>query len=114
MTTALDLITTAAKKLGAIGTGEVLTAAQGTDGLSALNSMLESLALDRLLVFHVKQSSFSWPGSTSSRTIGSGGNFSATRPTRIERGTFFRDTAGQDFPVEVTGGRSVNGSITTQ
>ena len=101
MTTAIDLITRAAQEIGATQSGEALTAADGADGLVRLNSMLDGWALDRLLVYQIKQSSYSWPASTSSRTIGSGGNFSATRPNRIEAGTFFRDSNNNDYPVQL-------------
>jgi hypothetical protein len=63
--------------------------------------MLDSWSLNRLLIYQVVQNNYSWPGSTASRTIGSGGNFSTTRPNRIERGTFFRDTNNNDYPVQI-------------
>lgn len=107
MPTALDLCTTSAKKLGAIQAGETLTAANATDCLAALNSMLDSFSLDRLFVYQVVQNSYAWAADTASRTIGTGGNFSATRPTKIEEGTFFRDSSNQDFPVAITEDRAV-------
>lgn len=90
MPTAADLIETAAIKLGAIATGEALTADEATDSLAVLNSMLDFWAIDKLLVYQIVQNSYSWTSGQASRTIGSGGNFNATRPIKIEDGSFFR------------------------
>src|SRR4051812_32681377 len=102
MTTALDLCTSAALKLGALESGEALTADEGSDCLNVLNSMLDFWAINKLLVYQIVQSTYTWPTATTSRTIGTSGNFNAARPVRIEEGTFFRDTTNNiDYPVEI-------------
>lgn len=111
MTTALDLIESAALKLGAIGTGESLTASEGDDCLNVLNSMLDNWAAKRLMVYQIVQNSYSWASGNASRTIGSGGNFNGTRPVRIEDGTFFRDSGNNDYPVTILRDRASYDSL---
>ena len=107
MPSALDLIKTAAQKLGAIESGASLTAEEANDGLNVLNSMLDAWAIDRRYVYHIQQASHAWPGAATSRTIGSGGDFNTTRPERLEPGTFFRDSSSNDYPVFVTEDRTI-------
>lgn len=109
MPTANDLIVNAAKKLG-IRQDEV-TAQNAQDGLDIFNSMLDAWSINRIFVYQVKQENFTWPGSTTSRTIGSEGNFNTTRPFKLEEGTFFRDSNNNDFRVSVTTDRSVYDDI---
>src|SRR5712675_1315281 len=90
---ALDLITTAAQLLGAIGQGEALTADEATAGLRRLNSMLDAWSIDKLMIYNMQQESFTWAANTTSRTIGSGGAFDATRPIKLSKTSFFRDTS---------------------
>jgi hypothetical protein len=114
MTTALQLIETSAKKLGALQAGESLSAADAADSLAALNSMLDGWSIDRLLVYEIQQDTHTWPASTTSRSIGTGGNFNVTRPTKIEKGTFFRDSSNNDYPVIVTMDRVTYDSLTVK
>lgn len=98
MTTALDLVKTAMKKIRVLGVDREPTAAEAADGLSSLNSMLDAWAIERLMVYQIIQQSLSWSAGFSSRTIGSGGNFSVTRPDRIDS-AFVRDNYTQDYPM---------------
>lgn len=100
MPTALDLITTSAVKLGAIATGEVLTADEASDSLEVLNSMLDSWSIEKLMIYQIQQESLTWTGSAQSQTIGSAGDFNTTRPIKIEEGTFFRINS-IDTPVRI-------------
>lgn len=99
MATALDLVKKSMRLCGALGQGEVPTANEATDGLNTLNAMLDSWSIDRLMVYHILQENFSWASGNASRTIGSGGNFSTTRPTKIESG--FTRISNQDYPFRV-------------
>ena len=100
MATSSDLIESAALKLGAKQTGEALTASEASDSLKVLNSMLDFMAMKKQMVYQVVQDSYSWVAASSSRTIGSGGNFDGTRPVRIES-AYFRDSGNTDYPVEI-------------
>lgn len=101
MPTALDLITTAAVKLGAIQTGEALTADEATDSLAILNSMMDAMSIEKDMIYDIQQESLTWTASSASMTIGSGGDFNTTRPVRIEHGTYFRDSNTIDDPVHI-------------
>lgn len=80
-----DLITTSLKLLGAIGTGETPTAAEIADGLSRLNSMLDSWNAERLMIFTITRQVFSLTAGQQTYTVGSGGDFNVARPPRIDR-----------------------------
>lgn len=105
--TANDLITRAYRILGDIAPGEALTAAQAGVGLEALNALLDSLSIDKLAVYEIRQEALSWPASTASQTIGDGATLDTHRPTRIEPGSFFRDSNNIDYPVKIISNRSV-------
>ena len=112
MTTAIDLIEAAALKIGAKATGETLTASELFDSLNILNSMLDNWAIDRLLVYQIVQTSYTWAAAASSRTIGSGGQLIGTRPIRIEEGSLFRNsTDNTDIPVQILRNRSFYDAI---
>jgi hypothetical protein len=101
MATALSMIKRAMRLGGVLGKGEAPDNDEAQDGLDALNTMLESWRLERLLVYQIVQGSYTWPASTTSRTIAaSGGNFTGQRPDRIEA-AFVVDSSNQTFPVEV-------------
>jgi hypothetical protein len=98
MTTALQLITTAAKNIKAIGGEEALTNTEATDALGLLNAMLDSWWLDRLAVYQVQLENFSLTSGQASRTIGALGQWVTTRPEKIES-AFIRQ-GSVDWPLE--------------
>src|SRR3990167_2508153 len=100
MATALGIIPRSMRLAGAIGKGETADADEAADGLVALNAMLDSWQIDRLLVYQIVQVSNTWPAATTSRTIGSGGNFTQQRPVRIDS-AFVVDSNSQWYSVEV-------------
>lgn len=100
--TANTMINRAARLIRAISPDQSLTAQEAADGLYALNSMLDAWGTERLMVYQVQQATHSWTASAASKTIGSGGDFSAARPIRIEaNGNFFRDSDSLDYPLVV-------------
>lgn len=99
MATALDMIKRSMRLAGVLGEGETPTATEASDALTAFNSMLDSWSIERLMVYSMLQENFTWTAAQSSRTIGSGGNFSTTRPTRIENG--YTKIGGIDYPYRV-------------
>lgn len=110
MATALGLITRAMRLATVIGKGESLDNDEAADGLVALNDMLESWRIDRLFVYQIVQNSYTWPASTVSRTIGTGGNFTDQRPDKIDS-AFVVDSDSQWFPLEVLKDRAEYDSI---
>ena len=82
MTSALEIITGAAKLIGVVFKSETLDADEANDGLAALNDMLESWSNEDLITYAMSTESFSLTGA-SSYTIGTGGDFNTSRPIDI-------------------------------
>lgn len=99
MATALDIVEKSMRLFGGLADGESATASEASDGLDALNVMLESWSIDRLMVYHILQENFTWASGQASRTIGTGGNFNTTRPTKIVSG--FTRINNVDHPFRV-------------
>lgn len=100
MTTALQVITGAAKLINIVRKSEALTADEAADGLIALNEMLASWANNGLLVVSRVWESFS-VSAASSYAIGSGQTLDTVRPIVI-REAFFR-IATIDHPIDIIG-----------
>lgn len=101
MPTANDLIKSAAIKLGAIQTGEALTADEANDSFDILTSWLDSESTVKDMIYHIQQETLTWTGGQASQTIGTGGDFNTDRPIRIEDGTYFRDANTIDDPITI-------------
>ena len=98
---AYDLIEGSMRLLGAIATGETMTADEANDGLNSLNDVLETWSLENLSVWGVDNQTFVSVAGQSLYTIGPTGDFVTTRPVRISR--MFCTLNGVDFPVELIG-----------
>jgi len=105
--TAQDMIKRAYQILGDLGIGEALTADQLATGLNALNGMLSLFSIEKLMIYEIAQTAHTWPSATASRTIGASGDFNTRRPDRIENGSYFKDSAGISYPVEIVQNREV-------
>lgn len=69
--------------------------------LSRLNSMIDLWSNERLMIFTLSQTSFALTNSQGSYTIGNGGNFNMTRPTKLVDPCFIRDSDNFDSPLEI-------------
>lgn len=110
-TTAQDMIRRAYAILGDVEEGADLIKDQTDTGLAVLQGMLDLLSIDRQNIYQVSQNTHTWPANTTSRTIGSGGDFDTRRPDRIGMGTHFRDSDNIDYPVNVVINREVYDNI---
>jgi hypothetical protein len=82
--TGRDLITGSLRLIGAVAPGEGLDAAEAVDGLSALNSLIDSLSNESLLIYAVtREASITLVAGTSGYTLGTSGDL-ANRPMSIE------------------------------
>lgn len=100
MATALDMIKRAMRLCRAIGKGEVPDSDEASDGLEALNAMMDSWAAQRLFVYTVSEYAAVLAPGTGSYTIGSGGTIATTRPDRLTNGCYV--TVGTtDYPLDV-------------
>lgn len=100
MATASGMILTSLIALGEKQIGDTLSSAEQTHYLSKLNSMLDSWSTERLYVYQILQESKALTAGTVSYTIGSGGSFNTTRPTRITY-AFVRDSNNADTNLEL-------------
>lgn len=97
MTTALQLITGAARLLQVVRKGEPLDADEAMDGLNALNDMLESWGNSSLMVTARAWETFNI-AAASSYSIGASQTLNTTRPTIIRK-AFIR-LANGDYDLE--------------
>ena len=95
MATASTMILSSLIALGEKQIGGTLSSDEQTHYLSKLNAMLDSWSTERLLVYQILQESKALTAGTVSYTIGSGGSFNTTRPTRITY-AFIRDSNSAD------------------
>lgn len=110
-TTAQNLIKRAYKILGDVDWQEPLDSSQATDGLEALNTMLDAFSTEGLMIYQIRQEQQTWPANTTSRTIGPSGDFASHRPLKIEEGTYFQDSNSIAYPVEIARSRSTYDNI---
>jgi hypothetical protein len=92
--------------------GDTLSTAEQTAYLAALNTMLESWSIERLLVYQIVEEAFTLVIGSNAYTIGSAGNFNTTRPTKLED-TCFIDYLSTLYPVEVLSERNFTALQTT-
>jgi hypothetical protein len=83
--TALDIITNAMRKFQGIESGENPSASEAQDGLEDLNDMIDTWQTERLMIYSIQRQVFSLIVSQQTYTMGTGGDFNAARPSRIER-----------------------------
>lgn len=105
MATAQTMITRAMRLARVIGTGETPTSDESTDGLTALNAMLESWSIERLFVYYIVQEDLTLVAGQGSYTMGSGGDLNTTRPTRIDDSCFI-SYGSFDIPVQLIGAQA--------
>lgn len=98
--TALDIIKDAMKEIGVLAIDETPTASEATDGLRALNGMLDSWSARKLLSLAGIQGSFNLTANKASYTIGVGGDYSTSVPLDISD-AFIRDLNGVDTNIEI-------------
>lgn len=115
MATPSTMIIRALQMLGGKTIGGTLTSAEQTAYLDVLNAMMESWSLDRLMCYQVVQESQALTASVGSLTIGSGGTWNTTRPTKIVDPCFVRDANNIDYPLQIINaeayGRIINKTI---
>ena len=84
MTTGLDIVTTALKKSGILGSGQTASASDQNDALADLNDMLAQARTSRFMVWNELDVGFTANGNTTF-SVGPGGDYNVTpRPNRIQ------------------------------
>lgn len=89
---ALDLITSALRKIGVLAVGEIPSGDDAAVALAALQELISSWNTDRLNIFTIKIELFSLVASKQAYTIGVGGEFDTARPVEITKGNIILPT----------------------
>lgn len=84
MATGQTIINRALRLIGAIASGESPTGQESTDALEALNAMLETWRLEKLVVFAHQTESLTLIPNQGTYTIGPTGGLNTIRPIKIE------------------------------
>jgi hypothetical protein len=103
MATALEVIVRAYKALtvvGSVSSATSPTTEQRNDGLTALNSLLDSLNNENLTCYSVRDSSFTLSIGVSSYTVGSGATVNITRPLQVIQ-AYLQDSGGNNYPLTI-------------
>ena len=98
--TGLELIERSLRTIGVLASGETASAAEGADGLVALNDMVDQWSTEKLAVFSVARQTFSLTLNQQTYTMGTGGNFNVARPARIERASIIQ-LSNPSLPLEL-------------
>lgn len=102
MATVRDLVKGSMRLIGAIATGENMTADELADGISALNDMLDSWSNEGLVVHARVREEFTLTPSDGTYTMGSSGDFNTTRPLEIEEATIeIQDASPYEVPLQM-------------
>lgn len=99
MTTALQLVTSSLRKIGAVAAGEALDADEQSDALAALNQILESWNLKGLALFRRENAAYTLVPSQQAYSVGSGADFDGARPITLH--SAFVTRGGIDYPLAV-------------
>lgn len=95
----LSIIARSMRLIGAIATGETPTADEATDGLTALNGMLDSWRNESLMTWTVNDKSVAITAGQSAFTVGPGGSIDTARPVEIDTARIRWN--GIDYPCDV-------------
>jgi hypothetical protein len=102
MATARDIIKGAMRLIGLMATGETPSADEISDGLSSLNSMIDSWSNENLVIYTKIREEFDFVPSQAAYTMGAGGNFNTSRPMRIDNAAVqMQGTTVYEVPIEV-------------
>lgn len=91
MTTAGDIINGSLRLLGVLAEGETPSSETSQDALDALNQMIQSWNIEKLMIYNTQDQVFTWPTDTITRTLGPTGDFVGNRPVLLEDSTYYRD-----------------------
>lgn len=106
--TVSDLIKRAYRLIGVYSIGETPSDDEMTDGINALNSLLDSLGTSKLLIYALTLDTISITAGTSSKTIGSTGDVASTRPAWIDPSTYLL-VSGVSYPLTILDDQEYNG-----
>jgi hypothetical protein len=102
--TARDLISDVLQDIGKLGVGDYLDDADAESVRRSLNTWIDALALESLLIFHLLRTPHTLTANTATYTIGTGGVINIPRPVKIERAGLIHNTGATppyEAPIDV-------------
>jgi hypothetical protein len=91
-TTASDIVQAALKEINVLAAGETMSAEDGSDGLAALNLLVDEWSAQRLQIYQLTRTTWTIVSGNSVYTVGTGGTVDRARPVYIQE-VRFQDTA---------------------
>ncbi len=107
MTTARDIIKRSMQKIGVLVKGEPPSDDEAQDALASLNALISSWSNDSSTITSRAWETFTLSANDGTYTMGSGGDFNTTRPTRI-LGGYIRIGGNTDLPLEIISDEQYN------
>lgn len=108
--TAGDQINRALRLLGILAEGETPSAAMSQDALTALNQMLDSWSIERLMAYNTIDQTFTWPAGAITQHLGPTGEFVGVRPVLLDDSTYYRDPGTNvSFGIKLINQQQYNG-----
>lgn len=98
--TAIDIIKRSLRLIGAYSIGESPSSEESNDALEALNSMLDSMANEGMLVYAKSLDPITLSANVPSYTVGPSGSTITTRPVEVLASSYI-DYQGVSYPVVV-------------
>lgn len=99
-TTAINMISSSLRLIGALAAGEQIALEDAADALVTFQQMVDSWNADRLAIFSTDSQDFPLVAGKQSYTMGLGGDFNVARPARIDNmSAIIMDNP--DTPVEI-------------
>lgn len=89
--TVRDLLSASLTEIGVLAAGEVMTAADSSLGLAALNRWIDAQAADRLQMYEETRTVWTIVSGDENYTVGTGGDVNRARPVYVSR-VQFQDT----------------------
>lgn len=99
--TVSDLLTATLKLIGSISKSEVPSADEMADAFARLNSMVDSWAIERQMIYQLGRSQYPLVSGQQVYTIGPGGNFNAVRPQYIQDAGLVNTAYSPNFELPV-------------
>jgi len=101
MATVREIISDAAKTIGALAAGETLPASEATDGLNILNRMVATFSNEQLIIYARTTDEFTLTGNQQSYTWGTSGDFNSARPLSVELALAKITGQNEEYPVKI-------------
>lgn len=97
--TAREFLTKTMSLIGAISSGDAITASEAADGLVSLNDLLESWSTQGLLIPATVREAFNLIAGQAAYTIGVGGGFNTSRPMNIHAASWIKTGSSPELEI---------------